>query len=188
MLLELNSSDNQTDITYIQNEISVIKDEIDVYEKIIAGTKISEISLDDYNENNRSNLEVIIENENDYIQSLQTLQNTLKSAKLEYDSAVSTRKKYENNEAYKDQLENQKKIESQKKIEKDNAELNVKNYKTKHTSELNTIYSEKKSKLSELSLQLQKSKISSNYQKIYAPTSGYAVSYKHMTLPTKLEV
>ncbi len=173
LLLELNSNDSQTDISYIKSEISITKDEIDLYEKIIAGTKISEISLDDYDKNSRSNLEVIIENENDYMQSLQALQNTLKSAELDYNSAVSTRKKYENNEEYTNQLENQRQIESQKKIEKDNAELNVKNYKTKHTSELNTIYSEKKSKLSELSSQLQKSKISSNYQKIYAPTSGY---------------
>lgn len=173
LLLELNSNDSQTDISYIKSEISITKDEIDLYEKIIAGTKISEISLDDYDKNSRSNLEVIIENENDYMQSLQALQNTFKSAELDYNSAVSTRKKYENNEEYTNQLENQKQIESQKKIEKDNAELNVKNYKTKHTSELNTIYSEKKSKLSELSSQLQKSKISSNYQKIYAPASGY---------------
>lgn len=173
LLLELNSNDSQTDISYIKSEISITKDEIDLYEKIIAGTKISEISLDDYDKNSRSNLEVIIENENDYMQSLQALQNTLKSAELDYNSAVSTRKKYENNEEYTNQLENQRQIESQKKIEKDNAELNVKNYKTKHTSELNTIYSEKKSKLAELSSQLQKSKISSNYQKIYAPASGY---------------
>lgn len=173
LLLELNSNDSQTDISYIKSEISITKDEIDLYEKIIAGTKISEISLDDYDKNSRSNLEVIIENENDYMQSIQALQNTFKSAELDYNSAVSTRKKYENNEEYTNQLENQKQIESQKKIEKDNAELNVKNYKTKHTSELNTIYSEKKSKLSELSSQLQKSKISSNYQKIYAPASGY---------------
>lgn len=143
LLLELNSNDSQTDISYIKSEISITKDEIDLYEKIIAGTKISEISLDDYDKNSRSNLEVIIENENDYMQSLQALQNTFKSAELDYNSAVSTRKKYENNEEYTNQLENQKQIESQKKIEKDNAELNVKNYKTKHTSELNTIYSEK---------------------------------------------
>ncbi len=173
ILLELNSNNNQTDITYIENKLAIVEDEIDVYKKIIDGTDISKISLINYNENSHSNINSIIENEKDYLQSLQALQNDFESSKLEYEIAISTRTEYENNELLKSQLENQIKIENQKKIGMENAEINLKNYKTKHSGELNNIYSEKKSELSELSLQLTKSKITNKQQKIYSPIEGY---------------
>jgi len=172
VLVRLNS-DTETDTAQLEKQIEIINAEIDVYSKILNKTDVSKISPDDYSEDCKSNVEAIIENENSYLLSRQSLELTHESAKLEYDLAVSTKESYENNELYKSQLESQTKIVEQKRLLRDDAYLKIRSFDTQHIQEINNSYSSKKSELSELNTQLEKYELTENYCKITAPADGY---------------
>lgn len=173
LLIEMYSIDKQAEISNIESEISIITDEVEIYEKIMSDVSLDKISIDEYDANSTSYLVAIIENEKEYNNSLKMLENTLELAERDYKDAVDTRKKYEGDEQYSELLNNQISIEKQKEIEKDNAELNIENFKSQHLSDLNNSYSTLKNQLASLSTELQKANVSDNYNKIYSPTSGY---------------
>lgn len=173
LLVQMNSISQQADIANLEKEISILTDEADIYKKIIEGTDVSHISLEEYRDDSGSALKAVLDAENEYNHSLSILENTLKSAEMEYQKASELREKYENDEQYGDLLENQKDVEKQKKIDRDNAELNIENLKSQHSSDLNNSYTKVESRLSELSTELKKIDLSDNYNKIYAPVSGY---------------
>lgn len=185
LLIEMDSISQQTDIANLQSEILVLNDQADVYEKIISGTSVDEISPEQYNNKSKNSITAIIEAENEYRQSLEILDNSLKSAELEYNEAVNKRKNYESDDQYKDVLESQKKVEQQKQIEKNNAQLNIDNYKSQHISSLNNSYAEIKNTLLELSSQLKKISAANDYNKIYSPVAGYV---NKMSVRTKGDI
>lgn len=185
LLIEMDSISQQTDIANLQSEILVLNDQADVYEKIISGTSVDEISPEQYNNKSKNSITAIIEAENEYRQSLEILDNSLKSAELEYNEAVNKRKNYESDDQYKDVLESQKKVEQQKQIEKNNAQLNIDNYKSQHISSLNNSYAEIKKTLLELSSQLKKISAANDYNKIYSPVAGYV---NKMSVRTKGDI
>lgn len=173
LLVEMYSIDRQAEISNIENEISVRNDEIEIYQKLISGISLEEISLDNYDEDSKSYLIAIIEYEKEYNASLKMLENTLALAESDYEQAVDKRKRYEEDEQYAELLENQIDVENQKKIAKNNAELNIDNFKSQHLSDLNNSYSSIKNELASLSTELKKANVSDNYNKIYSPASGY---------------
>ena len=118
ILIELDT-ESETDITFIKEQISVIEAEIDVYSKLIDKIDISNISLKHYNENCKSNLEIIIEKENSYSLSKKSLELSKESAKLEYDNAVATKESYKNSSEL---LKAQEQIVQQKKLQLENPE------------------------------------------------------------------
>lgn len=185
LLIEMDSINQQTDISNLQSEILVLNDQADVYEKIISGISIDEISPEQYNDKSKNSITAIIEAENEYRQSLEILDNSLKSAELEYSEAVNKRTKYEGDDQYKDVLESQKKVEQQKQIEKNNAQLNIDNYRSQHISSLNNSYAEIKNTLLELSSQLKKISAANDYNKIYSPVAGYV---NKMSVHTKGDI
>lgn len=169
ILIELDAG-TETDITYIKEQISVVEAEIDVYSKLIGGTDVSQISLKNYTEDCKSNIEIIIEKENSYSLSKKSLELSQKSAKLEYDNAVATKESYKNNSEL---FKAQEQIVQQKKLQLENAELKIQNLDIEHKQEINNIYSEKKSELSNLNTQMKQYQKSEKYTHITATVDGY---------------
>lgn len=167
ILIQLNS-DIKADITQLNNQIKISSAELDVYEKLLNNTDISKISSDDYDDNYKSYIEAIIETQNSYLISRETLKLSQTSAKLEYDSAVAMMKSYEGTELY----ESQSKIVEQKKMLKEEADLKIKSLDAQHKQEINNSYSTKKSELNDLNSQLEKYQQNEKYCKIIAPEDG----------------
>ena len=171
VLIRLNS-ENETDIEQLNKQIKIVSAEFDVYSKLLNKTDVSKISTNNYDAVCKSYLETIIENENSYLLSKQSLELEKESTKLEYDLAVATKKNYEGNTAYENELESQSKIIEQKKLLINQAELKIKSFETEHRQELNNNYSQKKTELLELNSQLDKYQQADEYSQIIAPVDG----------------
>lgn len=177
VLLKLNS-ETETDIKQIKNQIKIVSAEVDVYSKLLNKTDVSKISPDSYDEVCKSYVETIIENENSYLLSKQSLELEQKSAKLEYELAVTTKESYEGNPDYEIELKSQSKVVEQKKLLMTQGELNVKSLETEHMQKLNNNYSQKKTELSELKSQLDKYQQADDYNQIIAPADGCVSNMK----------
>lgn len=182
VLIELDSEALEIDVDRLKSQRKILEVQRDIYKKIIDDVDLSEITLSDYPDEHKPYIQAIIDNDTGYKNSIANLENGLKSAEINKNIAQLQLEQYKNTDASEQQVKAQELLVQQYALEAESAELQISSTKLQYSSQVNTDISEIGSKIEEIDASLEKYRLSTEYQSITAPVSGYVNSVGVNTL------
>lgn len=181
VLIELDSDALNIDVKQLQNQKKILETQRDIYNKIISSSDLSEVKADSYSDDIKPYIQSILDLDANYKNSLASLENEKSSAEINHEIAKLQLEQYQSVEAER-QIKTQELTVQQCALDVENAQLQISGIKAQYGSQINSNISEINNKIDEISADLEKYRLSTEYQNIKAPVSGYVNSVSVNTL------
>lgn len=175
VLIELDSQALEIDTDQLQKQQKILEAQCDVYEKIIAGSDLSDVDPDKYSDELRPYIRSILDSDAGYRNSLVNYENEKTAAEINKEIAELQLQQYQATGTER-QIKTQELSVRQYALSVENAELQIANVKAQYSSQINSNISEINNTLEEIHTNLEKYRLSAEYQNITAPVSGYVNS------------
>lgn len=182
ILIELDSEALDIDVNQLLNQREILEAQRDVYKIIIEGNNLSKIKVSDYSDDLKPYIQSILDSDTDYKNSLAGLENERSSAEINHEIAKLQLEQYQNAGGTEQQIKAQELTVDQYALAVENADLQISSTKAQYSSQVNSNISEVNDKLFEIETNLEKYRLSTEYQSITAPVSGYVNSIGVNTL------
>ena len=171
VLIELDTQSLDIDAEQLDSQKKILDAQLKIYTKIKDGEKLSEIKIDDYDDELKTYIQSILDN----------LEKDKENADLNHQIAQIQLEEYEANGTERE-AEMQELMVQQYELAKDQADVKIKDTKTQYSSQVNSKLSEISGQLDEIETNLEKYSLSKDYQYITAPVSGHINSINVNTI------
>lgn len=181
VLIELDTQSLDIDAEQLDSQKKILDAQQKIYTKIKDGEKLSEIKIDDYDDELKTYIQSILDNDKSYHNTLDNLEKDKENADLNHQIAQIQLEEYEANGTERE-AEMQELMVQQYELAKDQADVKIKDTKTQYSSQVNSKLSEISGQLDEIETNLEKYSLSKDYQYITAPVSGHINSINVNTI------
>ena len=181
VLIELDTQSLDIDAEQLDSQKKILDAQLKIYTKIKDGEKLSEIKIDDYDDELKTYIQSILDNDKSYHNTLDNLEKDKENADLNHQIAQIQLEEYEANGTERE-AEMQELMVQQYELAKDQADVKIKDTKTQYSSQVNSKLSEISGQLDEIETNLEKYSLSKDYQYITAPVSGHINSINVNTI------
>ena len=181
VLIELDTQILDIDAEQLDSQKKILDAQQKIYTKIKDGEKLSEIKIDDYDDELKTYIQSILDNDKSYHNTLDNLEKDKENADLNHQIAQIQLEEYEANGTERE-AEMQELMVQQYELAKDQADVKIKDTKTQYSSQVNSKISEISGQLDEIETNLEKYSLSKDYQYITAPVSGHINSINVKTI------
>ena len=181
VLIELDTQSLDIDAEQLDSQKKILEAQQKIYTKIKDGEKLSEIKIDDYDDELKTYIQSILDNDKSYHNTLDNLEKDKENADLNHQIAQIQLEEYEANGTERE-AEMQELMVQQYELAKDQADVKIKDTKTQYSSQVNSKISEISGQLDEIETNLEKYSLSKDYQYITAPVSGHINSINVNTI------
>ena len=181
VLIELDTQSLDIDAEQLDSQKKILEAQQKIYTKIKDGEKLSEIKIDDYDDELKTYIQSILDNDKSYHNTLDNLEKDKENADLNHQIAQIQLEEYEANGTERE-AEMQELMVQQYELAKDQADVKIKDTKTQYSSQVNSKISEISGQLDEIETNLEKYSLSQDYQYITAPVSGHINSINVNTI------
>ena len=181
VLTELDTQSLDIDAEQLDSQKKILDAQLKIYTKIKDGEKLSEIKIDDYDDELKTYIQSILDNDKSYHNTLDNLEKDKENADLNHQIAQIQLEEYEANGTERE-AEMQELMVQQYELAKDQADVKIKDTKTQYSSQVNSKLSEISGQLDEIETNLEKYSLSKDYQYITAPVSGHINSINVNTI------
>lgn len=181
VLIELDTQSLDIDAEQLDSQKKILDAQQKIYTKIKDGEKLSEIKIDDYDDELKTYIQSILDNDKSYHNTLDNLEKDKENADLNHQIAQIQLEEYEANGTERE-AEMQELMVQQYELAKDQADVKIKDTKTQYSSQVNSKISEISGQLDEIETNLEKYSLSKDYQYITAPVSGHINSINVNTI------
>lgn len=181
VLIELDTQSLDIDAEQFDSQKKILEAQQKIYTKIKDGEKLSEIKIDDYDDELKTYIQSILDNDKSYHNTLDNLEKDKENADLNHQIAQIQLEEYEANGTERE-AEMQELMVQQYELAKDQADVKIKDTKTQYSSQVNSKISEISGQLDEIETNLEKYSLSKDYQYITAPVSGHINSINVNTI------
>ena len=181
VLIELDTQSLDIDAEQLDSQKKILDAQLKIYTKIKDGEKLSEIKIDDYDDELKTYFQSILDNDKSYHNTLDNLEKDKENADLNHQIAQIQLEEYEANGTERE-AEMQELMVQQYELAKDQADVKIKDTKTQYSSQVNSKISEISGQLDEIETNLEKYSLSKDYQYITAPVSGHINSINVNTI------
>ena len=181
VLIELDTQSLDIDAEQLDSQKKILDAQLKIYTKIKDGEKLSEIKIDDYDDELKTYIQSILDNDKSYHNTLDNLEMDKENADLNHQIAQIQLEEYEANGTERE-AEMQELMVQQYELAKDQADVKIKDTKTQYSSQVNSKLSEISGQLDEIETNLEKYSLSKDYQYITAPVSGHINSINVNTI------
>ena len=181
VLIELDTQSLDIDAEQLDSQKKILDAQLKIYTKIKDGEKLSEIKIDDYDDELKTYIQSILDNDKSYHNTLDNLEKDKENADLNHPIAQIQLEEYEANGTERE-AEMQELMVQQYELAKDQADVKIKDTKTQYSSQVNSKLSEISGQLDEIETNLEKYSLSKDYQYITAPVSGHINSINVNTI------
>ena len=181
VLIELDTQSLDIDAEQLDSQKKILDAQLKIYTKIKDGEKLSEIKIDDYDDELKTYIQSILDNDKSYHNTLDNLEKDKENADLNHQIAQIQLEEYEANGTERE-AEMQELMVQQYELAKDQADVKIKDTKTQYSSQVNSKLSEISGQLDEIENNLEKYSLSKDYQYITAPVSGHINSINVNTI------
>lgn len=181
VLIELDTQSLDIDAEQLDSQKKILDAQLKIYTKIKDGEKLSEIKIDDYDDELNTYIQSILDNDKSYHNTLDNLEKDKENADLNHQIAQIQLEEYEANGTERE-AEMQELMVQQYELAKDQADVKIKDTKTQYSSQVNSKISEISGQLDEIETNLEKYSLSKDYQYITAPVSGHINSINVNTI------
>lgn len=181
ILLTLNTQSLDIDVNQLNSQKKILTAQQDVYSKIQNGDDVSTVKTDDYEADIKPYIQVIIETDTSYKNTLNGLEKDKTNADLNIQIAQVQLEQYQESGTQR-QIQSQELMIQQYELAFEKAELQIADTKTQYSAQINSKLSEIEGQLTEISSNLEKYALSVEYQQITAPVSGYVNTVNVNTL------
>ena len=168
VLIELDTQSLDIDAEQLDSQKKILEAQQKIYTKIKDGEKLSEIKIDDYDDELKTYIQSILDNDKSYHNTLDNLEKDKENADLNHQIAQIQLEEYEANGTERE-AEMQELMVQQYELAKDQADVKIKDTKTQYSSQVNSKISEISGQLDEIETNLEKYSLSKDYQYITAP-------------------
>ena len=172
VLIEMDTDSLSIDIDKLYCERQILKDEIDIYSKVLLGVELQYLTVDSYDGESKNAVMGIVNSDISYHSELDVLEGELETAKLNKEMADIQLEEYKASGTSRQRESQELKIK-QSELAVTEAELKIDNAKSKYITGINQQLSEIKTKLAETEADIEKYELASDGQMITAPASGY---------------
>lgn len=181
VLIELDTQSLDIDAEQLDSQKRILEAQQKIYTKIKDGEKLSEIKIDDYDDELKPYIQSIWDNDKSYHNTLDNLEKDKENADLNHQIAQIQLEEYEANGTERE-AEMQELMVQQYELAKEQADVKIKDTKTQYSSQVNSKLSEISGQLDEIETNLEKYSLSKDYQYITAPVSGHINSINVNTI------
>lgn len=181
VLIELDTQSLDIDAEQLDSQKKILDAQLKIYTKIKDGEKLSEIKIEDYDDELKTYIQSILDNDKSYHNTLDNLEKDKENADLNHQIAQIQLEEYEANGTERE-AEMQELMVQQYELAKDQADVKIKDTKTQYSSQVNSKLSEISGQLDEIETNLEKYSLSKDYQYITAPVSGHINSINVNTI------
>ena len=181
VLIELDTQSLDIDAEQLDSQKKILDAQLKIYTKIKDGEKLSEIKIDDYDDELKTYIQSILDNDKSYHNTLDNLEKDKENADLNHQIAQIQLEEYEANGTERE-AEMQELMVQQYELAKDQADVKIKDTKIQYSSQVNSKISEISGQLDEIETNLEKYSLSKDYQYITAPVSGHINSINVNTI------
>lgn len=181
VLIELDTQSLDIDAEQLDSQKKILEAQQKIYTKIKDGEKLSEIKIDDYDDELKTYIQSILDNDKSYHNTLDNLEKDKENADLNHQIAQIQLEEYEANGTERE-AEMQELMVQQYELAKDQADVKIKDTKTQYSSQVYSKISEISGQLDEIETNLEKYSLSKDYQYITAPVSGHINSINVNTI------
>lgn len=181
VLIELDTQSLDIDAEQLDSQKKILDAQLKIYTKIKDGEKLSEIKIDDYDDELKTYIQSILDNDKSYHNTLDNLEKDKENADLNHQIAQIQLEEYEANGTERE-AEMQELMVQQYELAKDQADVKIKDTKIQYSSQVNSKLSEISGQLDEIETNLEKYSLSKDYQYITAPVSGHINSINVNTI------
>lgn len=181
VLIELDTQSLDIDVEQLDSQKKILEAQQKIYTKIKDGEKLSEIKIDDYDDELKPYIQSIWDNDKSYHNTLDNLEKDKENADLNHQIAQIQLEEYEANGTERE-AEMQELMVQQYELAKEQADVKIKDTKTQYSSQVNSKLSEISGQLDEIETNLEKYSLSKDYQYITAPVSGHINSINVNTI------
>lgn len=175
VLIEMNTDSLSIDIDKLYVERQILKDEIDIYSKVLLGVELQYLTVDSYDGESKNAVMGIVNSDISYHSELDVLEGELETAKLNKEMADIQLEEYKSSGTSRQRESQELKIK-QSELAVTEAELKIDNAKSKYITGINQQLSELRTKLAETEANIEKYELAESGQMITAPVSGYVNS------------
>jgi multidrug efflux pump subunit AcrA (membrane-fusion protein) len=165
VLMVLGSEAIYIDVNQIIGQVEVLEIQLELYNRIHNDEDITELSLDDYDDDLRHYAQIIVELQNDYEANIENLELQKDNRELELQITQATIDTYAQNV--------RELIVQQRELAVEQAELSIENAATQHTVRILNQISEITQNLNTLNAQLERAAIEQENRFITSPVDGY---------------
>lgn len=174
VLIELDTQSLDIDVDNLNYQKKVLEAQKSFYTMIKNGEDISGADISKYAGNIQPYLLTIIDFDKAYKNNLSTLESVKDNARLNWDISKIKLEEYNvNPNVSQAEFDAQRLVVKQAENEFIQAETNVLNAQTSYSEQINSNLSDLSGKLSQIESDLEKYRLSIEYQKITAPVNGY---------------
>lgn len=172
LLIVLNTQSLEIDENQLNSQKKILEAQQEIYLKIKNGDDISNIKIDNYDSELRSYIQSILDSDTSYKNAVQSLEKEKETADLNIQIGQIQLEEYNSNGTER-QRESQELVIRQYEIAAEKLEIQINDAKTQYSAQVNANLSEIESKIIEIKTNLEKYKLSKDYQQITSPVSGY---------------
>ncbi len=172
VLITLDTEALNIDETQLHRQKDILTAQQELYKKISSGFDISKIKAEDYEENLRTYIQAILDKDKNYQNMLSNLEKEKSTAELNQQIAKIQFEEYTENGTQR-QRDTQELLIQQYILAIEQINLQISDTKTQYSVQINSAISELENQIKEIDTQLEKYRISKEYQQITAPVSGY---------------
>lgn len=181
VLIELDTQSLDIDAEQLDSQKKILDAQLKIYTKIKDSEKLSEIKIDDYDDELKPYIQSILDSDTSYHNTVDSLEKDKENADLNHQIAQIQLEEYEANGTERE-AEMQELMVQQYELAKEQADVKIKDTKTQYSSQVNSKISEISGQLDEIETNLEKYSLSKDYQYITAPVSGHINSINVNTI------
>lgn len=171
ILIKLDTEAIEIDGNQLNSQKKILEAQREICLKIKDGEDISKVKTDDYDDEVKPYIQAIKDSDSSYKNTLETLENEKSNADFNKQIAQLQLEEYQENGSDR-QKQMQELAVKQYDVALQEAELKIKDAKTQYSAQINSKISEISSQLDEVNGNLEKYRLSKEYQTITAPISG----------------
>ena len=175
VLIELDTESLEIDEKQLNTQKEILEAQQKIYTKIKNDDDISKVKTEDYEAELKPYIQSILDADTSYKNTLDSLKKDKENADLNHQIAQLQLEEYEESGTSR-QAEMQELIVKQNELALKQAETKIKDTKTQYSAQINAKLSEISGQLDEIETNLEKYRLSKDYQYITAPISGYVNS------------
>lgn len=172
VLINLDTQALEIDENQLNGQKKILEAQQDIYTKIKNSEDLSKIKIDSFDAEVRANVGAILDADESYKNSLENLEKEKSTADLNEQIANIQLEEYRS-EGNDRQAQIQELAVQQYTLSKEQIDLKISDTKKQYDIQVNSNLAEIQSKIDEIDADLEKYKLSKEYQEITAPVSGY---------------
>lgn len=172
LLIELDTQSLEIDENQLNSQKKILEAQQEIYIKIKDGEDLSAVKTDVYDDELKPYIQSILDADASYKNTLESLEKDKINADLNQQIAQIQLDQYQASGAGS-QVKSQKLMVQQYALALEQADLKIGDAKTQYSAQINAKLSEIGSQLAEIKSNLEKYRLSKDYQNIIAPVSGY---------------